>query len=70
LLDPTASGTEAALGTSVRLAVADAIGIVFVIALFAAALALATVLFFMPRMNLSEIKSAGVEKPSLPVSTD
>jgi len=69
LLDPS-PGSEAVIDSSVRLASADAIGIVFIIALFAAALALATVLFFMPRMNLSEIKSAQAEEASLPISAD
>ena len=55
---------------SLRLAVADAIGIVFIIALVAAVLALVTVLFFTPRINLADLKSKTPEETSLPLSAD
>lgn len=68
LLDPP-PGAETLVDPALRFAVADAIGIVFIIALFAAALALATVLFFTPRINLKEKKNAS-EESSLPISAD
>lgn len=68
LLDPL-PGSEAVIDSSLRFAVADAINIVFVIALGAAVLALTTVLFFTPRIDLKEKKSVS-EDPSLPISAD
>ncbi len=68
LLDPP-PGTEAIVDPALRLAIADAIGIVFMIALGAAILALLTVIFYTPRINLKEKKSA-VEETPLPLSVD
>lgn len=68
LLDPL-PGSETVIDSSLRFAVADAISIVFVIALVAAALAWLTVLFYTPRIDLQEKKSA-TEESSLPISAD
>lgn len=68
LLNPL-PGSESVIDAGLRFAIADAIGIVFVIALVAAALAWFTVLFYTPRINLKEKKSA-TEEPSLPISAD
>lgn len=68
LLDPP-PGAEALVDSSLRFAIADAIGIVFVIALVASILALLTVIFYTPRINLNEKKSVP-EEPSLPISAD
>ncbi len=60
LLDPL-PGAEAVLDSSLRFAVADAIGIVFILALAAATLALLTVFFFTPRIQLTETSSSKAE---------
>ena len=69
LLNPQ-PGSEALINPGLRLAVADAIGIVFILALVAATLALITVLFFTPRLKLSDMKSSSPEETSLPISAD
>jgi len=69
LLDPL-PGAEAVIDSSLRFAVADAISIVFIIALVAAALALATVLFFTPRIQLAEKPSANTEDTPVPIIAD
>ena len=69
LLNPE-PGSEALIDSGLRLAVADAIGIVFILALVAAVLALITVLFFTPRLKLSEMKPSSPEETSLPISAD
>lgn len=69
LLNPDL-GSESVIDSSLRLVVADAIGIVFIIALVAAVLALVTVLFFTPRISLTEAKSTTPEETSLPLSAD
>ncbi len=63
LLDPL-PGSEAVIDSSLRFAVADAISIVFVIALLAAALALVTVLFYTPRIQLTETSSKTEDVPT------
>jgi MFS family permease len=65
LLNPL-PGAEAVVSEGLRAAVADAIGLVFVIAFVAAALAL-LVTFFSPRMELKERSSEG---EPVPVSAD
>lgn len=69
LLDPL-PGAEAVIDSSLRFAVADAISIVFIIALVAAVLALATVLFFTPRIQLAEKPSANTEDTPAPIIAD
>lgn len=69
LLDPL-PGAEAVVDSSLRFAVADAISIVFIIALAAAALALVTVLFFTPRIQLTEKSPAKDEEAPIPMSAD
>ncbi|HSK89441.1 MAG TPA: MDR family MFS transporter [Anaerolineales bacterium] len=65
LLDPL-PGSQISLAEGARAAMADAIHIVFVIAFFAAALALVTV-FFTPRTELTE---GSPERDAPPVSAD
>ena len=67
LLDP-APGSEVVVNEAARLALADAITAVFVIAFIAAALALVSV-FFTPKMELKEKPAAAEESPAL-VSAD
>lgn len=69
LLDPL-PGSEAVINSSLRFAVADAISIVFVIALAAAALALGTVLFFTPRIQLTEISAPKAKETPTPMIAD
>lgn len=69
LLDPL-PGAEAVIDSGLRFAVADAISIVFIIALAAAALALVTVLFFTPRIQLTEKSPAKDEEAPIPMSAD
>lgn len=68
LLDPLAS-TQTVIDEGVRLAVANAIDIVFVIAFVTAALALITV-FFTPRLDLKEKTIKATEEAPLPLSID
>lgn len=65
LLEPL-PGAEAVIDQSARIAIADAISLVFLIAFIAAALAL-TATFFTPRRELSERKTEG---ETLPASMD
>lgn len=65
LLDPL-PGAEAVVNQSARIAIADAISLVFLIAFAAAALAL-TATLFTPRRELTDRK---VEAETVPVSTD
>ncbi len=69
LLDPL-PGSEAVLDSSLRFAVADAIGIVFILALAAAALALLTVFFYTPRIQLTEKSSSKKEEMPPPIVAD
>ena len=69
LLNPL-PGSEAVIDSSLRFAVADAINLVFVIAFVAAALAFLTVLFYTPRVDLKERKSAPSEEPTISISAD
>ena len=69
LLDPL-PGSEAVIDPSLSFAVADAISIVFIIALAAATLALVTVLFFTPRIQLTEKSSAKAEDVPTPMIAD
>jgi MFS family permease len=66
LLDPL-PGAEAVIDSSLRFAIADAISIIFVIALVAAALAFITVIFFTPRIQLAEKSFANTEDTSTPL---
>jgi len=65
LLDPL-PGSQVVIAEGARAAMADAIHLVFVIAFFAAALAMVTV-FFTPRKELTEQPS---ERESTPISAD
>jgi MFS family permease len=65
LLDPL-PGAQAVINEGARIAVADAIALVFLLAFFAAGLALIAT-FFTPRTQLRERKTEG---EPLPVSTD
>ncbi len=69
LLDPV-PGAEAVMDSNLRFAVADAISIVFIIALAAAALALVTVLFFTPRIQLADKSSSTAEDAPAPMIAD
>ena len=69
LLDPL-PGSEAVIDPSLSFAVADAISIVFIIALAAAALALVTVLFFTPRIQLADKSSSTAEDAPAPMIAD
>ena len=69
LLDPL-PGSEALIDLSLRFAVADAISIVFIMALAAAALALVTVIFFTPRIQLTEKPSTNIEDAPTPMIAD
>ena len=69
LLNPL-PGSEAVIDSSLRFAVANAINLVFVIAFVAAALAFLTVLFYTPRVDLKERKSAPPEEPTISISAD
>lgn len=69
LLNPI-PGSEAVIDSSLRFAVADAIGIIFIIALIAAILALVTVLFFTPRIDLKEKKSPPPAEAPISISVD
>ena len=69
LLDPL-PGSEALIDSSLRFAVADAISIVFIMALAAAALALVTVIFFTPRIQLTEKPSTNIEDAPTPMIAD
>ena len=60
LLDPL-PGAEAVIDSNLRFAVADSISLVFIIALAAAILALVTVLFFTPRIQLADKSSTTAE---------
>lgn len=66
LLDPL-PGSETLIDSSLRFAIADAISIVFIIALVAAALAFITVIFFTPRIQLAENSSPKPEDTSTPM---
>lgn len=63
LLDPL-PGAEAVVNPALQLAVANAIHVVFVIALVAAALALLIVVFFTPRIQLREEKATTEDAPN------
>ena len=69
LLDPV-PGAKAVMDSNLRFAVADAISIVFIIALAAAALALVTVLFFTPRIQLADKSSSTAEDAPAPMIAD
>jgi len=69
LLDPL-PGAEAVIDSSLRFAVADAISVVFIIALAAAVLALITVLFFTPRIQLADKSSSTEEDAPAPMIMD
>ena len=69
LLDPL-PGAEAVIDSSLRFAVADAISVVFIIALAAAVLALITVLFFTPRIQLADKSSSTEEDAPVPMIMD
>ena len=66
LLDPL-PGSETVINSSLRFAVADAIGVVFIVALVAAALSLVTVLFFTPRIQLTETSPSTTEEVPTPM---
>jgi hypothetical protein len=68
LLDPL-PGSEIVLDPALRLGMADAIHLVFVIAFVAAALGLVTT-FFSPRKELKERSSLPTENDRSPVSAD
>ena len=68
LLDPL-PGSEAVIDQGLRLAVANAINLVFVIAFVAAALSLITV-FFTPRIDLKEKKASTTEEAPVSISAD
>ena len=68
LLDPSPA-SSLLVNDAARLALADAITAVFLIAFIAAALALGSV-FFTPKMELKEKPSANAEEQPVPVSAD
>jgi hypothetical protein len=68
LLEPVA-GSAVAINEGARIALANAISLVFVIAFIAAAFALASV-FLAPNRDLKEKPSAGTEEPPALVSAD
>ena len=69
LLDPL-PGAEAVIDSNLRFAVADSISLVFIIALAAATLALVTVLFFTPRIQLADKSSTTAEDTPAPMIAD
>lgn len=69
LLDPL-PGAEAVIDSNLRFAVADSISLVFIIALAAAILALVTVLFFTPRIQLADKSSTTAEDTPAPMIAD